>query len=36
MRNKLVHDFDYHDESFLQEISKTYQKEIEKLLHNLK
>lgn len=32
VRNKLVHDFDYHDENFLQEISKTYQKEIEKLL----
>lgn len=32
VRNKLVHDFDYHDESFLQEISQSYYKEIEKLL----
>jgi len=36
IRNKLVHDFDNHAETFLRDKSKEYLKEIEKLLNKLK
>jgi len=36
IRNKLVHDFDNHDERFLLTKSNEFLKEVEKLLHKLK
>lgn len=36
LRNKIVHDFDNHDERYLSNKSKEYQKELERLLQNTK